>query len=380
VAHVTTTPEFVKHILIHDLRRLSGRTEATVICTDGPDLAEVRAEGIRVIPVPIERKITPTADLVALFRLVRLLRRERFDLVHTYVPKGGFLGQLAAALARAPARIHSCRGLLYTPTMPAWRRRLFRLTDRLTNALAHRTIFISRADRDFSVSSGLCSAAKARLTGSGIDLTHFDPARLPADTRAATRQELGLRSDAPVVLTVGRFVADKGYLELADAAASVRREHPEVRFVWVAPVLAGEEGALPEAFLESRGLAGTVLRLPMQRDVRRLYLAADLLAHPSHREGVPRVLMEAAAMGLPIIASDIPGCREVVTNGRTARLVPVRDSGALARAIGAALADPVETSALARLARISASECFDQDALTERIGAVYRELLKGGGS
>jgi glycosyltransferase involved in cell wall biosynthesis len=264
--------------------------------------------------------------------------------------------------------------------MPAWRRRLFRLTDRLTNALAHRTIFISRADRDFAVSSGLCSAVKARLTGSGIDLTHFDPARLPADTRAATRRELGLPADAPVVLTVGRFVADKGYFELADAVATVRREHPDVRFLWVAPVLPGEEGALPEDFLESRGLADAVLRLPMQRDIRRLYLAADVLVHPSHREGVPRVLMEAAAMGLPIVASDIPGCREVVTNSRTARLVPPRDSGVLARAIGTALADSAESAALAHRARMTVSESFDQDALTERIWAIYRELLDHGGS
>jgi glycosyltransferase involved in cell wall biosynthesis len=375
VVHVTTTPDFVRHIMIHDLRRLRPRTDATVVCADGMALADVQKEGFRVVTIPIQRKLSPVADLRTLVRLYRLLRRERPDLVHTYVPKGGLLGQMAAWLARIPHRIHSCRGLLYTPDLASWRRALLRSTDRLTNRLAQRTIYISRADRDFSVRERLCPERRARYTGSGVDLAHFDPAALPAETRTVVRHELGIPDSARLALTVGRFVVDKGYRELAEAASAVANRRPECRFLWVAPVLAGEEGALPDDFIAARGLSAVVTRLLLQHDVRRLYAASDLLVHPSYREGVPRVLMEAAAMGLPIIASDIPGCREVVDHGSSGLLVPPRSAESIASAIEALLADGAAAARMALAARRTVERRFDQDQLTERIWGVYRELL-----
>lgn len=375
VAHVTTTPEFVRHILIHDLRRLNARTEAVVFSAPGEGLDVLGAEGIPAHTIPIRRKITPLQDLRAIWTLVRRLRREPADLLHSYVPKGGLVGQLAGVLARVPARVHSCRGLLYTDDLAGWRRRLYRFTDRLTNRLAHRTIYISRADHDLSVREGLCDPRKARYTGSGIDLRHFDRGALPPDTRRRVRDELGVAADAPLVLTVGRYVVDKGYRELADAAVALRAERPDARFVWVAPVLTGEEGALPDAFIADRGLAEVVARLHIQQDVRRLYVAADLLVHPTYREGVPRVLMEAAAMGLPIVATGIPGCREVLRSEASGYLVPARDARALGDAILRALANPVETASRAARAQAEVREVQDTDRVAERILDVYAELL-----
>jgi glycosyltransferase involved in cell wall biosynthesis len=374
--HVTTTAEFVRHILIHDLRRLRSRTEPTVVSAPGADLDGVRQEGIQVRTIPIRRKISPYGDLAAIWALLRLLWREPVDILHSYVPKGGLVGQLAGFVARVPARIHSCRGLLYTNDLPGWRRRLYRATDRLTNGLAHRTIFISRADRDLAVHEGLCQAGKARHTGSGIDLTHFDPAVLPGDTRARVREELGIPADSRVLLTVGRFVIDKGYRELGAAAKALSAERADVRSVWVAPVFADEEDALPGGFIDSLGLAGRVIRLPLQRDIRRLYLAADLLVHPSYREGVPRVLMEAAAMGLAIVASDIPGCREVLRTDDLGFLVAPRDADALLQGLRLALAHPEQAVERARRARAFVRSELDADRVAERIWDVYQEVLR----
>jgi glycosyltransferase involved in cell wall biosynthesis len=375
VAHVTTTPEFVRHILIHDLRRLRERTDATVVSAPGPDLARIAAEGFSTRTIPIRRKIAPFSDLAAIWTLTRLLRGARVDVVHSYVPKGGLVGQLAGFLARVPARVHSCRGLLYTDDLVWWRRLLYRLTDRLTNRLAHRTIYISRADRDFSVREGLCDAGKARFTGSGIDLTHFDRAAVPAGTAERVRSELGIPAASALLLTVGRFVVDKGFRELATAAASLCAERPDTRLVWVAPVLAGEEGALPDAFVAQMGLSAFVTRLPIQHDIRRLYAAADLLVHPTYREGVPRVLMEAAAMGVPIVASDIPGCREVLPADDMGYLVPPRDALALLGALRLALADPRTAAQRAVRAQASVRTEQDTDRVAERIWQVYEEML-----
>ncbi|WP_284351917.1 glycosyltransferase [Roseisolibacter agri] len=377
VAHVVPAADFVRHILIHDLRRMRDRVDSIVICSPGAALDDIRAEGFTVLEIPIARKIAPGTDVVSLARLVRALRAARVDLVHSYTPKGGLLGQLAARLAGVRRRIHSCRGLLYTPGMSPSLRRLLRATDRVTFAAADRSLFLSGADLAHVVETGLCAHDRATLTGSGIDLTAFDPAALPAGTREAVRAELGIPPDAPLVLTVGRYVADKGYRELADAAARVLATHPDVHFVWIAPAMDGEAGVLPDALHAEPPLRGRVHRLPLRHDVARFYVAADLLAHPSHREGVPRVVMEAAAMGLPIVASDIPGCREVVRDGETARLVPVGDAAAWAAALRDALDDPAGTAARAAAARADVRARFDQDALTRRILAAYDSVLAG---
>ncbi len=374
VLYVTTTTYVVRYVLIHDVRGLRDRTDATIVCANGSDIPELRAEGLRLIPIPIRRKLSPVADVIAIWRVWRLLRRERFDLLHSYVPKGGVVGQMAAFLARVPHRIHSCRGLVYTPTTPRLKRWVIRLADRLTNALAHRTVFNSRADLDYSIQQGLCSRRTARYGGTGIDFEYYDPSRLPSDTRRQVREEIGVPPDAPLVLTIGRFVIEKGYRELADAAVQLRRQDSRVRFVWVAPIVAGEEDVLPDALINRPKLEGCVTLLRSHRDLRPLYAAADVLAHPSYREGVPRVLMEAAAMNLPIVASDIPGCREVVTHGVTGLLCPPRDPAGLVEGLHAVLRKPAEAQRRAKAANEDVRSRFDQDVLAERLWGIYDEL------
>ena len=377
VAHVTTVPDFVELILLHDLRRMRDRVDATVFCAPGPGVERIRAEGFRVETIPIARKLTPWQDVRAVWALAARLRRERFDVVHSWVPKGGLVGQLAAALAGIPVRVHSCRGLLYTPGMAPWRRRLYRGTDRLTSAIAQRTLYNSAADHATAVGDRLCAPARARYTGTGIDLTAF---RATAESRAsgaALRASLGIPADAPVVASVGRYVADKGYPELLRAAALVHARRPDARFVWLAPVLAGEEGMLDARAIDEAGLGGVVHRLVERQDPRAVYAAADVLVHASHREGVPRVLMEAAAMGVPLVATDIAGCREVIDAEDVGLLVPVGDAQAIADAILRTLGDPDAARARADRAAESVRARFDQDGHSARLWAVYEELVGG---
>ena len=154
------------------------------------------------------------------------------------------------------------------------------------------------------------------------------------------------------------------------------RSHPNARFVWVAPVLGGEDRVLPEDFLARRGLERQVLLLPLQERMAVIYAAADLLVHPSHREGVPRVLMEAAAIGLPIIASDIPGCREVVSSAEQGVLFQVRSVDALANAIATALASGEAMRHRAKAAKARVGLDFSQELVSERVWNVYSELLR----
>lgn len=375
VVFVVPAPEFARLILVHDIRQLRAEADVLVATSPGEGLNELRAEDIEVVTIPMNRKIAPLEDVASIARLWRLLRSFRPDIVHSYIPKGGLLGQVAGALAGVPYRIHANRGLVYTVDMSPRARRIVRAGERLTNTLAHRVLYVSRADMEFSVGEGLCPADRAIHTGSGIDLAHFDPSVLPADTRQRVRRELGIPADAPLFLTIGRYVRDKGYREVAQAAARLRRERPDARFVWLAPVMRGETDVLPTALHEELG--GTIVRIDTVRDPRPFYLAADALVHPSYREGVPRVVMEAAAMGLPVLASDIPGCREVIRDGVTGRLFPAADADALHGALRQWLAEPDAVRTAAECARDEVRSRFDQDALGVRLLGIYRELTAG---
>lgn len=377
VVHMCVAPEFVDRIMLLDLRRLRRTEDITIVSAEGAALARARREGFRVHVVNARRKISPVADLRTLWQLWRFFRTERFDLLHTYTPKAGLLGQLAGLLAGVPRRLHACRGLLYGPSLRGWRHALVRTTDRLTARLAHATLFVSGADRDFAVSQGLCAPERAICTGSGVELDAFAGAAPSDEERAALRDRLGIGPDETLVLSIGRYVADKGYEEIAGAAAALRPQHPGLRYVWIAPVLVGEDGVLPATLPAQHGVADLVRLEGFTDDVRPVMRAADLLLHASRREGVPRVLLESAAIGLPIVASDIPGCREIV-DGQTAYLFQAGDAAALAAAMRRALADPAERRARAGRARTSVRARFDQDMLSERIRAVHDALLREG--
>ncbi|MDB4914001.1 MAG: glycosyl transferase group 1 [Gemmatimonadetes bacterium] len=378
VAHFTVAPEFVDRIMVHDLRRLRDHEDVTVISTDGPPLDRARAEGFRVLTIEAQRKIRPWADLRALWILWRLFRRERFDLLHSYTPKAGLLGQMAGLLAGIPRRIHGCRGLLYGPAVPRWQQLIFRMTDWLTNRIAHATLYLSSADMRFSIEHGLCRAAKAHLIGSGIDLEQFAPSPKIAVEAAAWRRQVGVEPDKRLVLSVGRYVAAKGYADIARAAALLRARHPEARYVWIAPVFAGEDEVLSLDLPSEMGVGDIVQCLGYVENMAPLLAAADVLVHASHREGVPRALMEAAAMGTPIVASDIPGCREVVRHEESALLFAAHDAQALADALGRALDDWPATSARAARARAVVLSEFEQGALSRRVWARHAALLEEG--
>lgn len=252
---------------------------------------------------------------------------------------------------------------------------LFRLVDRVTNMLSVRTLFVSRGDMQFSVDQGLCSSAQARYIGNGIDMRYYDPAVVDRGAVAAVRRSLDIPDHAPLLLTVGRFVRDKGYEELAIAAGRILERIPEARFLWIAPALTGEAGVLSPAIVQQHGLGAAVTILGEQSDLRPYYLAANLLVHPSHREGTPRVLMEAAAMGLPIVASDIRGCREVITHGETGLLFPPHEPAAITDSVITALGNRAALGDRAGQARRHVRAAFDADCLAGRIWQVYDELV-----
>ena len=306
------------------------------------------------------------------------MRRERFTVIHTHTPKGGLLGQYAALAARVPIRVHTIHGL-YLPEHAGPRmRRLFIWLERVTMAFSHHNFSQNPEDVPFAIREGICAAERIELIRNGIDIDEFDPERFSAARREAIRESLGLSRSDVVVGIVARLVREKGYVELLEAARLLRQRAPHLRFVCVGPSDAQKSDALSASSAKERGVDDIVHFVGHRTDVADLYSIMDVFALPSYREGFPRAPMEAAAMGVPAVVTDIRGCRETVEHDRTGYLVPVRDVRALADAILDLVDDPAKRARFGMAAREKALAEFDERKVFERILARYESLLRPG--
>ncbi|MDQ3030796.1 MAG: glycosyltransferase family 4 protein [Myxococcota bacterium] len=337
VLHVTTVPT---SLMFLDGQSSFMREHGVVlfaISSPGNDLdAWGNREQVSTFGVPMARQITPFSDLVALARIIGVIRKVRPHIVHSHTPKGGLLGTLAAAVCAVPTRIYHLRGLPLT-TARGIRRVLLATTERIASGAATQVLCVSRSLREVAITERLCAADRINVleagSGNGVDAAErFNPERLPSGTRNETRRGLQIDDDALVIGFVGRLVRDKGIGELVEAWARVRGELPaSARLLVVGPY--EERDPVAGYVRDALERDPTVVRVDFTRDTPVLYAAMDVVVLPTYREGFPNVPLEAAAMGLPVIATRIPGCIDAVDDGETGTLVPVRDVEALASAM-----------------------------------------------
>jgi glycosyltransferase involved in cell wall biosynthesis len=340
----------------------------------GPYVDELEHDGIRHVPVThFTRRMALHHDALALVELHRAFRQLRPDIVHTHNPKPGVLGRLAARAARVPAIVNTVHGLYALPDDRAVKRAVVYNLERVAARCSHAELVQNPEDIPVLARLGI-TAPKVRLLGNGIDLARFDAGQAGA-VRAEVRQELGLDDDTVVIGAVGRLVAEKGYRELFTAAQAVTKELPNVAFVVVGMQDTDKSDAITAA--EMADVSGrTNLRfLGERRDVERLYAAMDVFVIASWREGFSRSGMEAAAMGLAVIATDIRGCRQVVDDGVTGLLVPVRKPDALTTAIRTLATDAPMRARMGEAGVAKARREFDQQRVIDITLSTYDEVL-----
>ncbi|HUK87865.1 MAG TPA: glycosyltransferase family 4 protein [Terriglobales bacterium] len=374
IAQVATADISIRYLLLDQIQALEEMGhEVTAVCAPGPHAEAVRAQGVAVEAVPMARELSPLQDLRSRRALARCFRARGFDVVHTHTPKAGLLGPAAARQARVPVVVHTVHGLLFHDRMSAWRRGLFWLPERYTARHADFLLSQSREDMEVAVRAHICSPEKIAYVGNGIEVGRFAPEGAAA-ARAQLRRELGLSDSDFVVGSVGRLVYEKGFAELFAAAAALAPAHPEIKFLIVGPRESEQRDAVPPERIRSLEQAGVVRFAGWQDDLRRWYSAMDLFALPSHREGIPRACMEAACMGVPVVASDIRGCREVVLHEQTGLLTPMRNAGALAEAIARLARDRALAAAMGEQGRRHILENFDARQMLARLRAFYQGL------
>ncbi len=380
VAHVTTVAGSLRHLLLSQLRTLKEHGyEVTGVSSPGPDVSALESSGIGHVAVPITRRLTPLADLGSLLRLYRVMRRGRFTIVHTHTPKPGLLAQLAARLARVPVVVNTIHGFYFHDRMAPAARRFYVMLERLAGRCSDLVLSQNEEDVATALREGIARPGRIRYLGNGIDLQRFDPARFDARARERARASLGVPAGAPVVGFVGRLVAEKGVPELLEAARVVRQRHPEVRFLFVGHTDHEKADRVsPEAARELGG-EDTCVFAGFRHDMPELYLAMDVFVLPSHREGFPRAPMEASAMQVPCVVSDVRGCRQAVRHGENGLLVPPGDAGMLAEAISRLLDDRGLARRLGEQGRRRASEEFDERRVFSIVLSEYERLLAAKG-
>lgn len=350
--------------------------EVLLVSPPGPYGEKLRAMGYRWIPAPMVRlSLNPVREV----RLVRWLRdlfeHERVDLVHNFTIKCAVYGSIAARMARVPARINAVAGMGYVYTSDAPKARLLRpvVTTLLRFALngdGTRLILQNPDDVALFEDAGLVPSERIRLIpGSGVDCSRFTP---ETDDRVTSEPDRRLR-----VLLPARLLWDKGIAEYVAAARQLRSEGRAIDFLLAGSSDMGNPAAVSEETVRSWVSEGLIDWLGHVSDMPALFRKVDVVALPSYREGLPKGLIEAAASGLPLITTDAPGCREVVTHERDGLLVPPKDSHSLARAIARLQDDESLRQRLGAAARAKALRVFDETTVVDRTLQVYRELAAG---
>jgi glycosyltransferase involved in cell wall biosynthesis len=332
VAHLTTVDLSLEYLLLPQLRaaRAAG-ADVVGISAPGSSVARLEADGVRHIPLPgSTRGMDLRADLHSARALWRILRTERPHVLHTHNPKPGVYGRIVGRLAGVPLVVNTVHGLYATPE-DRWRKRLgVYAMEAVAARFSDVELVQNEEDLDLLRRWRLTPPRKLRFLGNGVDLDRFRPDAVAPERRRALRAELGAQEDDTIVVgIVARLVHEKGYRELIAAAEQLG---PGVVVVAVGGAEPDKADGLTADELARAERAGIRL-LGHRDDVRDLYAAMDVVVLPSYREGVPRSLMEAAASGRPLVATDVRGCRQVVVDGVNGRLVPPRDGSALARAI-----------------------------------------------
>lgn len=319
----------LRHFLLPLMRGAQARGHEVVgICAEGPLLDVPRAEGFRIIPVPMARSLDPRAHLPAFRELRRILRAERFDLVHAHMPISGFLARAAAKAEGVPRIAYTCHGFLFNQPGPLWRRGLSLGVEWLGGRMTDH--FLTVSAEEAADARRLWIHRGATATGNGRDPALFHP-------DASARAEMGVAEGDCVVIGISRLVRHKGWPELLQAMERV----PQAQLWVVGERLASDHGEdLAPHFARAAAMLGPRLRmLGYRHDVARLLQAADIFCLPSHFEGLPMSVIEAMLTGLPVVASDIRGCREQVVPEETGLLVPPMQVAPLADALARLAAD-----------------------------------------
>lgn len=372
----TSTVAMSLHLLLKgQLKFLSKHFDVLAVSGYDADLETVKnREGVPIVSVAMKRSIAPFQDLISLYRLYKLFKKERPTIVHSITPKAGLLSMIAAKYANVPVRIHTFTGLVF-PAKSGLFQKLLIVMDRVL--CWHATHIIPEGAGvkqdllDYKITNKPLEVI-ANGNVNGIDTTFFNSDAISEQQQQSLRNELGIDSSDFVFVFIGRLVADKGINELVRAFLSLSK--PKCKLLLVGPYEM-EDPLLPETF-KSIQQNDSILSVGFQQDIRPYLVLSNCLVFPSYREGFPNVVLQAGAMGLPSIVTDINGCNEIIIEGLNGTIVPAKNVAALSKAMIRIKEDEAWRNQLQSNARSSIITRYEQELVWEALLIQYKEFLK----
>lgn len=331
---ITTVPLSLDKLLDKQMAFMKDYYKVIAVSSNESFLKKIgEKDGVDTYCVEMTRKITPFQDVKAIWKLYYFLKREKPLFVHTHTPKAGMVGMVAALLAKVPNRLHTVAGLPLMETK-GLKRKVLSLVEKMTYKCSTIIYSNSKGLRDIIIKEKLCPEKKIRIIGNGssngINTSYFDPLNISNNERADLKEALNIYSDDFVYIFVGRLVTDKGINELISAFDNVSHDNRKVKLLLVGN-REPELDPLKKETLELISKNSNIIEVGYQSDVRPYFAISDVLVFPSYREGFPNVVMQAGAMGLPSIVTDINGCNEIIINDTNGVIIPPKNSLELQR-------------------------------------------------
>jgi glycosyltransferase involved in cell wall biosynthesis len=376
---ITTVPLSLKLLLGGQMKFMKANGwEVIMVSSDGREVQQItRDEGVKHEVIPFTRKITPIHDLICIWKLYQLFKREKPDIVHTHTPKAGLLGMIAAKLSGQKIRIHTLAGIPYMATKGAKKGILVK-AEKWTYSYATEVWPNSRGLKSFVIEENLCSSDKLRVIGkgssNGVDLEKFNRGVLKENHLVAATMRILPGENDYIILAVGRLVQDKGIEELVHAFLESK-----IYSMSKLVLLGSFEQELDPISLDLMKTIEEnprIVKINWSDHVAHYMALADVLVHASHREGFPNVLLESGAMELPVICSDIIGNNDIVVQQKTGLIFPVKDKLVLKEALEFAFVKRNKMAQLARNLYLEVQENYDRKSVHQELLANYKRLLE----
>ncbi len=375
IIRITTVPSSLKVLLRGQLRFMNQHYEIVGVASTLKELKEVELqEGIRTHGIEMTRTISPVKDIKAVFQLYRFLRKEKPFIVHTHTPKAGIVGMMAAWLAGVKHRYHTVAGM---PLLEATglKRKVLNLVEKLTYKFATKVFPNSNGQRQIIIDEGFAKPEKLKVIGkgssNGIDVNHFDPTLISEDQTNKLRSDLGISEDELVMVYIGRLVKDKGINELVEAFDKFSKLGMNGKLVLVGKretELDPLDPATEKIISDNPG----IISAGWQDDVRPFLSMADVFVFPTYREGFPNVVLQAGAMGVPAIVTDINGCNEIIKNQLNGIIIPTKDSRAILDAMTLLAKDAATRREMQTVARENIVENYQQTYIWSELLELYK--------
>ena len=377
IIRTAAVPGSLYTLLKGQLAYLNQEYEIIGVSSDGPLLQETsKREGIRTIAVPIERNISPLKDLQGLFKLYKVLKEEKPYMVHSITPKAGLLSMMAAYFARVPKRVHTFTGLIF-PTQTGLKKHILLFFDKLICRFATHIYPEGNGVKNDLINYKVTKKPLNVIANgnvNGVNLEVFSPDHYSAGDIQKLKEELMLSTDEFLWIYIGRLVNDKGVNELIEAFDRLTKRFKNTKLLLVGSD-DGETDILPRTTRETINSHPNIVPLGQQKDVRPYLALADAFVFPSYREGFPNVVLEAGAMGLPAVVTDINGSNEIIIEGENGLIIPSKDTNALQKAMETFLTDSTRLQYMTKNARNLIVSRYNRDLVWSAISEEYKKII-----